>query len=283
MIPKIIHYCWFGGNPLPELAEKCIASWKKHCPDYELMLWNEANFDVNTVPFTAQVAKAKKWGFIVDYIRAYVVFHYGGIYLDTDVELLKPFGITMLKNKCFSGFEGNNIAPGLVFAGEKGCVIAKELMGFYSSYNFIKENGELNLTVSPKIFSNILLKYGLKQNNSYQELGVITVYPTEFFCPKDFHTGTVSITDNTYSIHHYDASWVPEDKRKWIQKRWNIYKKYSDDELVIDLLEQYEKLKNSDCYSMPLKILYKVVIKRTFKRLKEKFYYFIAKLRKKFR
>ena len=215
MIPKIIHYCWFGGNPLPELEQKCIASWKKYCPDYELILWNETNFDTNKIPFTMQVAKVKKWGFIVDYIRAYVVYYYGGIYLDTDVELLKPFSNDILQNTCLSGFENEKfVNPGNIFAGEKECKIAKELMDFYASYSFIKENGELNITPSPIIFTSILLKHGLKQNNSYQDLGIFTVYPTEYFCPRDYDTHIFNISDNTYSIHHGAASWIDERDKK---------------------------------------------------------------------
>ena len=209
MIPKVIHYCWFGGNPLPRLAKKSITSWEKHCPGYKLMLWNEENFDINTVPFTAQVAKAKKWGFIVDYIRAYAVYYYGGIYLDTDVEILKPFTEDLLQNTCFSGFEDNKyVAPGLIFAGVKGCAVAKELMDIYATYNFIEENGELNLTPSPVIFTNMLLKYGLKQDNMYQKLAVITVFSSEYFCPMSLETGKISITGNTFSIHHYAATWT---------------------------------------------------------------------------
>ncbi|GHU58953.1 glycosyl transferase [Spirochaetia bacterium] len=220
MIPKIIHYCWFGGNPLPELAQKCITSWRKHCPGYELKLWNETNFDINMVPFTAQVASVKKWGFIVDYIRAWVVFNYGGIYLDTDVELLKPLDV-FLNNVCFSGFENEkNIAPGLVFAGEKESVIAKKIMDFYASYNFIQEDGTLNLTPSPQIFTDILLKYGLKQNNTYQELGVFTAYPTEYFCPKSFGTGILTITENTHSVHHYDGSWMKKPTQFYMKMRY---------------------------------------------------------------
>jgi len=229
MIPKIIHYCWFGKNPLPELAERCISSWKKFCPDYEIICWNENNFDINIVPFTAQVAKTKKWGFIVDYIRAYVVYFYGGIYLDTDVELLKPFDGSILCNTCFSGFENKmNIAPGLIFAGVKGCDIAKELMDFYSKYNFIQENGELNLTPSPKIFTNMLLKYGLKRNNSYQELGVFTSYPTEYFCPMSLKTRMINITKNTYCIHHYLGSWLSEEVIQRVELRKRISANFGD-------------------------------------------------------
>jgi len=229
VIPKIIHYCWFGGNPLPELARKCIDSWKKHCSDYELILWNEDNFDVNTVPFTAQVAKTKKWGFIVDYIRAYVIYYYGGIYLDTDVEIVKPFHDDILQNVCFSGFERRELVnPGNVFAGEKECAIAKEVMDFYASYNFIQENGELNLTPSPVIFTNILIKYGLKRNNTYQKFDTFTVYPTDFFCPLSYRTKLLNITQNTFSIHHYAESWVSEEDLWYSKLRKNIYKTFGD-------------------------------------------------------
>jgi mannosyltransferase OCH1-like enzyme len=229
MIPKLIHYCWFGSNSLSEEHKEYIAGWKKLLPEYEIKLWNETNFDINIVPFTMQVASAKKWGFIVDYIRGYVIYNYGGIYLDVDVELIKPFSDDMLQNKCFSGFENEKlIAPGLIFAGEKDSTIAKDLIDFYSSYDFILEDGELNLTPSPIIFTNILLKYGLKQNNAYQELGIFTAYPTEYFCPMLYKTGKLNITNNTYSIHHYDGSWVLSDIKKADDKRRIIYNIFGD-------------------------------------------------------
>jgi hypothetical protein len=226
MIPKIIHYCWFSGKPMPEEYSTYIEGWKRLLPDYEFRLWNETNFDVNMVPFTEQVASVKKWGFIVDYIRAWAVYTYGGIYLDTDVELLKPLD-GFLHNTCFSGFENEKfIAPGLVFAGEKGCAIAKELMDFYASYNFIKENGELNLTPSPKIFTNMLLKYGLKQNNTYQELGIFTAYPFEYFCAKDFKTGFITASENTCAIHHFAMSWMSEIWHFMVNRQRRIFDKY---------------------------------------------------------
>jgi mannosyltransferase OCH1-like enzyme len=271
-IPKIIHYCWFGGKPLPELAVKCIASWKKYLPDYELKLWNETNFDINTVQFTAQAAKAKKWAFVADYLRAHVIFYYGGIYLDTDVELLKSYDDDMLQNKCFSGFENiEYVNPGNIFAGEKGCSIAKELMDFYLSYNFIKKNGELNLTPIPEIFTNILLKYGLQQNNTYQELDVITVYPTEYFCPKNFQTGILTITDNTYSIHHYAGSWVPEEEQKSNREKWAFYKKYGNDEYVVDMYKKMNDYAKITIFNAPVKLLYKTAIKRTIKKISKIF------------
>ena len=141
---------------MPKDQEAYVEGWKKLLPDYEFKLWNESNFDVNIVPFTQQVAEARKWGFIVDYVRAYVVYNYGGIYLDTDVELIKPLDDLLQNNVCFGGFENEilgkyNIAPGLIFAGEKGSIVAKDIMDFYSNHNFIKKDGTLDYTTSPKI------------------------------------------------------------------------------------------------------------------------------------
>jgi mannosyltransferase OCH1-like enzyme len=211
MIPKIIHYCWFGGNPMPKNERAYVEGWKKLLPDYEFILWDENNFDINTVPFTQQVADAKKWGFIVDYVRAYAVYNYGGIYLDTDVELLKPLDDLLETNICFGGFENEslgkyNIAPGLIFAGEKGCIIAKDIMDFYCVYNFKKEDGTLDLTPSPVILYEILKEYGLKQDNTYQELGVFTAYPSDYFCPMS-ESRRITLTKNTYTVHHCAASW----------------------------------------------------------------------------
>jgi len=229
MIPKIIHYCWFGGNPLPELAQKCVASWKKYCPDYTFMLWNESNFDINTVQFTAQVAKIKKWGFIVDYIRAWAVFNHGGIYLDTDVELCKPLDDLLNANICFAGFEDMEyINPGSIFAGEKGCAIAGEVMKYYSHYDIFENGSRENLVPSPRIFTNILLKYGLAMNNSYQELGIFTAYPSDYFSPKSFVTDSLNITENTYSIHHFDGSWLSLQMKRLLKEKIYIDKKFKN-------------------------------------------------------
>jgi mannosyltransferase OCH1-like enzyme len=224
-------------------------SWKKYCPDYKFILWNEENFDIDSTLFTKQIAEIKKWGFIVDYIRAWAVYNYGGIYLDTDVELLKPLDDLLVNNICFSGFENEkNINPGSIFSGEKACVIAKEILDFYSVYNFIKENGELNLTDSPQIFTKILLKYSLKQNNTYQELGVFTAYPTEYFSPKSFRTGEINVTANTYSIHQYSASWLSEIDKIYLEKRYKIYSSFGDNiftRLIIRIVYFIKRIKIS--------------------------------------
>ncbi|GHU74396.1 glycosyl transferase [Spirochaetia bacterium] len=223
MIPKLIHYCWFGCNSIPDDNASYIAGWKKQHPDYEFRFWNEANFDVNTAKFTAQVSETKKWGFIVDYMRAWCVFKFGGIFLDTDVEIIKPLDDLLENNICFAGFESNKfVNPGSIFAGEKGCHIAQELMDFYAEYSFIKADGELSLTASPVIFTEILQKYGLKQNNTYQKFGVFTAYPQDYFSPKDFITGKINITANTYSIHHYAMSWFSDLEIFLINRRRKI-------------------------------------------------------------
>jgi hypothetical protein len=235
MIPKIIHYCWFGNSLMPEEQFEYIQNWKKLMPKYEYKLWNESNFDINSSIFTQEVAKAKKWGYIVDYVRAYVVYNYGGIYLDTDVELLKPLD-NLLENKCFSGFrrELNNeyyIAPGLIFGGEKRCLISKELLHFYSNTSFIDKQGN-EIDASPIIFTNLIKKHGLKQNNIKQELDCFTAYPSEYFDPLPLD-GILNITENTYSIHHNAASWF-----SWKQKlKHKILKYKMGRKLVNTILE----------------------------------------------
>jgi hypothetical protein len=271
LIPKIIHYCWFGENKMPEDEARYVEGWKSKLIDYEFKLWNENNFDVDAVKFTKHAARAKKWGFITDYVRAYAVYHYGGIYLDTDVEVIKPFDDLLKTNICFCGFEDESyINPGLVFAGERGCSIVKELMDAYSNFNIINKNGSLNLIPIPKIFTDILLKYGLQQNNSHQNIGRITVYPTEYFCPKSFKTGILNVTGNTYSIHHFKGSWVSEDAMKENRKRWNIFAQYGNTELsnqLIELMDENNNLKENDINTISLLKVYKITVKRTLKKI----------------
>ena len=268
MIPKKIHYCWFGGNPLSNLAQNCIASWKKHCPNYEYILWNEDNFNVNAIRYTKIAAKEKKWAFVSDYVRAYVIFNFGGIYLDTDVELCRPLDDLLDKSKCFGGFEDNGfVNPGLIFAGEKGSIISKELMDIYASYRLKKIKGTFNFIPIPEIFSKLLLKHGLKQNNVHQELDAFTVYPTEYFCPKSLHTGLLSITDNTYSIHHFNGSWTTERRQNIIQERWHFYEKYGNDSYLVEMFENINHYKKQSIDLVSLKKLYKTAIKRTIKRI----------------
>lgn len=223
MIPKIIHYCWFGGAPKPESVLRCINSWKKYCPDYEIREWTEKNFDVTQNLYCQQAYEAKAWGFVPDYIRLWIIYHYGGIYLDTDVQIVRSFN-KLLSNKAFAGFErdtGNYVALGLGFGAEPGNPFIKEHMQQYDSLTFINSDGSYNKKPSPQYTTEILTRYGLGPDcEKIQHLEHITIYPTEYFCPMSFQTGIIHRTNNTYSIHLYDASWYDDTQQVAKLQRW---------------------------------------------------------------
>jgi len=211
-IPKTIHYCWFGRNPLDELSLKCIESWKKYCPDYEIVKWTEDNYDVTKNKYMYDAYINKKWGFVPDYARLDIIYEHSGIYLDTDVEIIRNFD-GLLENTAFVGFEdekGVNFGSG--FGAEKGLKVIKKIMREYEKIEFIKQDGSLNLTPSPKYQTDYLLKNGLKLDNSYQKIDGITIYPTEYFNPKDWFSGKIIPSNNTYSIHHFNASWLTTEE-----------------------------------------------------------------------
>lgn len=222
MIPKTIHYCWFGRNPLPEMARLCIASWEKYCPGYEIIRWDEDNFDLSACPeYVRQAYEAKKWSFVTDYVRLKVVYDHGGIYMDTDVELTKPLD-KFLPHRAYFGFEdGTFIATGLGFGAEMGLPLLKEMMADYEIISFIQPDGSFDHIPCPKRNTQCLLKYGLKQNNSRQVLeGDILILPSDYFCPKSYETGLLTKTRNTHSIHHYDASWFSAEQQDRKHQRW---------------------------------------------------------------
>lgn len=217
MIPKIIHYCWFGGKPLPSLAVKCIESWKKYFPTYEIKEWNEDNFDVNITNYTRQAYDSKKYAFVSDYVRFYVLYKYGGVYFDTDVEIIKSFN-DILNRGPFMGCENDinegldiSVAPGLGLAVEKGNHIYKEILDLYGSLSFI-EHDKLVLKTVVQYTTEILNKHGLKKINALQNCDGIWIYPKEYFNPIS-HVNEIIITPNTYSIHHYAGSWLPKQEK----------------------------------------------------------------------
>ena len=208
MIPKIIHYCWFGGNPLPELAQRCIASWRKFLPDYEIREWNETNYDVRKIPYTAQAYDAKKYAFVSDYARFDILYQHGGIYFDTDVEVITPLD-DILERGAFAGVEcAGALAAGLGIASPAASQIYREILDSYQDEQFVNADGSLNLKTVVVRVSDIFRRHGFVEEDRIQFVADTTVYPSEYFCPMDYVTGIINITENTVAIHHFAGSWV---------------------------------------------------------------------------
>ena len=217
IIPKTIHYCWFGKGELPPLAKKCLKSWRKYLPDYKIIEWNEDNFDVNICQYTKEAYNSKKYAFVSDYARFWILYHYGGIYFDTDVEVIRSIEPIIRKGP-FMGCEIKTdeilwpkVACGLGIGVYKGHHIYKEILDHYNTSAFIL-NGTLDQTTVVNRVTEILKKHGLKQTNAIQNCEDIIIYPPEFFCPMSHATRKITITTNTYTIHHYDASWLKKNK-----------------------------------------------------------------------
>ena len=218
MIPKIIHYCWFGCGPLPELAQKCIASWKKYLPDYEIKEWNEDNFDVNIIPYTAEAYKAKKYAFVSDYARFWILYRYGGIYFDTDVEVIRPID-DIIERGNFMGFETDpkpqlkadaseaSVAPGLGLGVNPGLGLIKKMLDFYEGRHFEFVPGGIGQLTIVHIATEVLRKAGLKQQQGIQQVDDMWIYPAEYFCPINLKTGRIHVKPNTRTIHHYAGTW----------------------------------------------------------------------------
>ena len=214
-IPKVIHYCWFGKGEKSDLHKKCIASWKEKCPNYEIIEWNESNFDININNYVKQAYVAKKYAFVSDFLRLYVLYNYGGIYLDLDVEILKPLD-ELLFDEGFTGFETTHCIPTGMMASKKGNMWIKEQLDFYEKASFLDKEGKANLTTNVEIITNISKeKHGFVPNGEFQELKYgMCVYPKYFFCPKSVRTGNLYVTDKTYTIHHFNLSWMDETTKE---------------------------------------------------------------------
>ena len=206
MIPKIIHYCWFGNNKKSKLTKKCIESWSKICPDFEIKEWNEDNFDVNICEYTKQAYENKKWAFVSDYCRFYVLNKFGGIYLDTDVELLKS--PEQFLSSPFAGFEyASSVNTGLIMGCNAGDSLCAAMLREYNSDKFVTDDGELNLKTVCERVTEFLTKDGLILDGTTQKIGGYTIFDRTYFNPMDMNTGKINISENTVSIHHYAASW----------------------------------------------------------------------------
>ena len=217
MIPKIIHYCWFGGKPLPKSAEKCVASWKKYLPDYEIKRWDESNFDVNAIPYTREAYAACKFAFVSDYARFWILYHYGGVYFDTDVEAINNMD-DIISAGNFMGVEQQNderitVAPGLGIGVIRENSLFGQMIEVYSRAHFLNDDGTPCLKNIVEITTEQLQKYGLRNISEIQECCGFTIYPKDYFCPIDYDTRELKITENTRTIHHYAESWVPRSTR----------------------------------------------------------------------
>lgn len=217
-IPKKIHYCWFGRNPLNEMAVKCIESWKKYLPDYEIIEWNEDTFDVSSVKFTREAYKEKKWAFVSDYVRLWALYNEGGIYMDTDIEVIKSYN-ELLENDAFGGFENRNLVTTGVIGAKSKSLWIKELLDSYSNQSFYDSEGNMKLVPNTRIVTDISTKLGLKLNGKSQVFyDNVKIYEKDYFAPKSALTNKLEKTENTYCIHHFSGSWmdgVPEDMNKF--------------------------------------------------------------------
>lgn len=211
MIPRKIHYCWFGRGKMPELAQKCIASWHKYMPDWEYKLWNEDNFDINQILYTKEAYGVKKFAFVSDYVRLWALCKEGGIYLDTDVEVFKPFD-ELLSNKAFAGFEGSKHVPmgTCVLASEADGIWVKEQLDYYKKRHFINSDGSFDLTTNVQFMSYNMREQGFVQDGKEQDYKDLHVFPVDYFCPRQT-TGEYLRTENTYCDHLGLGSWAEHD------------------------------------------------------------------------
>lgn len=212
MIPKIIHYCWFGGNPLPKSARKCIDSWKKYCSDYRIVEWNEDNFDLDLYPFARGAYDSKKYAFVTDIVRLYAIYHSGGIYMDTDVELVKPLD-AFLDCNGFTGFETKDAMVTGIMAGQKGLPLFGELLSYYDGRHFLDKEGKADITTNTLIITDALKKNGFLPNGSFQSIDGFCLYPADYFCPLNNATGVLHKTKNTAAIHWFNKSWISKVQR----------------------------------------------------------------------
>lgn len=208
-IPKIIHFCWFGRGPKSRKIQKCIQSWRKHLPDYKLMEWNEDVFQLDSVPYVKQAYEARKYAFVSDYVRLYALYHYGGIYMDTDVEVVQSLD-RFLTHEAFSGFEDDVYLQSGTMGAVKGHGWIKELLDYYAGKSFVQPDGTLDMTTNTKIITEVCSRWGLVLNGQHQVLrnGVV-FYPRTYFSPYDYINAADYRTEDSYTIHHFVQSWLP--------------------------------------------------------------------------
>lgn len=215
MIPKTIHFCWFGGKKIPKSIKKNIDSWGRLCPAYEIIRWDESNFDYKIDNYPYEAYDAKKWAFLSDYARLWIVYHYGGIYLDTDVRLIKPLD-ELLDYKAYFGIEKTDnlcIDTGLGFGAEKGNAIVKELLDQYEDIHFKLGDGKYDFTPCPDRNIEVFERYGYHNRDEMVRGDEFVILPSEYLCPMEYATRKIDVTENTISIHYYQGSWEKKTTR----------------------------------------------------------------------
>jgi len=230
MIPKVIHYCWFGRNPKPEIVLRCIESWKACCPDYEIKEWNEDNFDFSDCKYAADAYSAKKWAFVSDYARIKVLFENGGIYCDTDVEMIKNLD-DLLDQEAFIGFEkclddSYGVNTGSMMGSVAGNQYLKEQMSSYHSYIFGEKTDSGRFKTCVDYTTEILVQNGLIADNRKQSVMGVTIYPSDYFSPRNMKTGRIELTENSRSIHRYDGTWASPTEQYGYHLKWECIEKY---------------------------------------------------------
>lgn len=228
MIPKVIHYCWFGGKELPEQVKWYISTWRKYCPDYKIIEWNESNFEVNQNLYCKEAYEAKKWAFVSDYARLKILYDHGGIYMDTDVEVCKNLD-EFLQYAAFSGYESYNKIPTGTIGAVKHNNWIKHLLSYYETAKFLKDNGEYNFTTNVEVITKMTVeKYNINLNNKFILFDNIAIYPFEVFCAKDFLSGNIYKSSNTYTIHNFNGSWLSKKEKNKIALRRILIKIFGD-------------------------------------------------------
>ena len=207
MIPKIIHYCMFGGKEKPASVCKCIDTWRKYCPDFEIKEWNETNFDVNSTQYTAEAYRLGNFAFVSDVARLKALTEEGGIYFDTDVEVIKDFS-PLLVNRAFLCFEGTQHIATSTMGCEPHHMLFEEFLDLYSEEELLNADSTMNTDTNVLRLTKLLQKYGLSLTGMQQEIADVTIYPCDFFSPYDYVDGRLRKTVNTYSIHWYSQSWL---------------------------------------------------------------------------
>lgn len=254
MIPSLIHYCWFGGKPLPRSAIKCINSWKEFFPDYEIKEWNESNYDVRKIPYIAEAYDAKKYAFVSDYARFDILYNYGGLYFDTDVEVIKSYD-DILARGAFMGCEVNGdqssgrrilVNPGLGLASDARNPLYKEILEYYKKQSFLNSDGSLNTMTVVTRTTEILKKHGLKNNCGFQTIEGIVIYPKDYFNPRNNNTGVLEKTDETHSIHWYAQSWDTSTERLRSKLTRPIHRVFGEDCFRV-LKESYRRIVQKQC------------------------------------